>query len=149
MHALRQIHQALVPGGVLLDMHPVPPSTRAEVNGESLGEFDDSEFMQIVANAEAEIERSGLFRRESETEFDYLERYDDPGQLLEDIKEGWEGCSVPPDLESRILQAGAPVDIWERVVLRRFRATVSGHSRGPPTLRVGAGLTPSLASFAR
>jgi hypothetical protein len=122
VHALRQIHQALVPGGVLLDMHPVPPSTRAEVGGESLGEFDDAEFMRIVANAEAEIERSGLFERESETEFDYLERYDDPEQLLEDIKEGWDGCSVPPDLEARILQAGGPVDIWERVVLRHFRA---------------------------
>jgi hypothetical protein len=121
VHALRRIHQALVPGGALLDMHPVPPPTRAEVHGESLGDFDDSVFMQIVANAEAEIEHSGLFRRESEVEFDYLERYDDPAQLLEDIKEEWDGCSVPPDLEARILQAGGPVDIWERVVLRRFR----------------------------
>jgi hypothetical protein len=122
VHALRRIHQALVPGGVLLDMHPVPPSTRAEVRGESLGEFDDAGFMQIVADAEAEIERSGLFERESEVEFDYLERYDDPAQLLADIKEEWDGCSVPPDLEARILAADGPVDIWERVVLRRFRA---------------------------
>jgi hypothetical protein len=122
VHALRQIHKALVPEGVLLDMHPVPPSTRAEVAGRSLGRFDDAEFMRIVANAEAEIERSGLFERESELEFDYLERYDDPVQLLEDIKEDWEGCSVPPDLEARILQADGPVDIWERVVLRHFRA---------------------------
>jgi SAM-dependent methyltransferase len=122
VHALRQIHQALVPGGVLLDMHPVPPSTRAEVRGESLGEFDDAEFMQIVANAEAEIERRGLFTRESEVEFDYLERYDDPAQLLEDIREGWDGCQIPAELEQRILAAEEPVDIWERVVLRRFRA---------------------------
>jgi len=122
VHALRQIHQAVVPGGVLLDLHPIPPSTRAEVDGRSLGEFDDAEFMQIVANAEAEIERSGLFERESEVEFDYLERYDDPRQLLEDIKEGWEGCRIPSELEARILEADGPVDIWERVVLRHFRA---------------------------
>jgi SAM-dependent methyltransferase len=120
VHALRQIHQALVPGGVLLDMHPVPPSTRAEVQGRSLGEFDDAEFMQLVANAEAEIDRGGLFARESEVEFDYLERYDDPAQLLEDIREGWEGCRIPAELEKRILEAGEPVDIWEHVVLRRF-----------------------------
>ncbi len=122
MHALRQIHQALVPGGVLLDMHPVPPSTRAEVQGESLGEFDDAEFMELVADGEAKIEHSGLFTHESELEFDYLERYDDPAQLLEDMKEDWEGCIVPPDLEARILEAEEPVDLWERVVLRRFRA---------------------------
>jgi SAM-dependent methyltransferase len=122
VHALRQIHQALVPGGVLLDMHPVPPSTRAEVRGESLGEFDDAEFMELVAAGEAKIEDSGLFTRESELEFDYLERYDDPVQLLEDIKEGWEGCRIPAELEQRILEADEPVDIWEHVVLRRFRA---------------------------
>lgn len=121
MHALRQIHKALVPGGVLLDMHPVPPSTRAEVGGKSLGEFDDSEFMRLVADAENKLEQSGLFTRESELEFDYLERYDDPAQLLEDIEEGWDGCTVPPELETRILEADGPVDIWERVVLRRFR----------------------------
>jgi len=120
VHALRQIHQALVPGGVLLDMHPVPPPTRAEVRGESLGEFDDSEFMRLVADAEDTVERSGLFTRESELEFDYLERYDDPAQLLEDIKEGWEGCDFTPELEARILEADDQVDIWERVVLRRF-----------------------------
>jgi hypothetical protein len=122
VHALRQIHQALVPGGVLLDMHPVPPSTRAEVQGKSLGEFDDAEFMQIVANAEAEVERSGLFTRVSEVEFDYLERYDDAAELLEDIRDGWDGCRIPAELEKRILEAGEPVDIWERVVLRRLRA---------------------------
>jgi len=120
VHALRRIQQALVPGGVLLDMHPVPPPTRAEVNGKSLGEFDDSEFMRIVSDAEGVLERSGLFDWESDLEFDYLERYDDPAKLLEDIKDGWEGCSIPPDLEARILQARGPVDIWERVVLRRF-----------------------------
>ena len=123
MHALRQIHQALVPGGVLLDMHPIPPSTRAEVQGRSLGEFDDSEFMEIVANSEADLERTGLFTWESEVEYDYLERYDDPAEMLEDIRENWETCRVPPDLEKRILEAEGPVDIWERVVLRRFRVT--------------------------
>ena len=102
-------------------MHPVPPSTRAEVDGKSLGDFDDSEFMRIVSDAEEVLERSGLLEWESELEFDYLERYDDPAQLLEDIKEGWEGCSVPPELEARIREADGPVDIWERVVLRRFR----------------------------
>ena len=122
MNALRQIHQALVPGGVLLDMHPVPPSTRAEVHGKSLGEFDDAEFMQLVTDGEVELERSGLFTRESEVEFDYLERYDEGAEMLEDIRESWETCRVPSELERRILEAEGPVDIWERVVLRRFRA---------------------------
>jgi len=122
VHALRQIHQALVPEGVLLDMHPIPPSTRAEVHGQSLGEFDDAGFMEVVASAEAKIGASGLFIFESELEFEYRERYDDAAELVQDVKDDWEGCSIPPELEQRILAAGEPVDIWERVVLRKFRA---------------------------
>jgi hypothetical protein len=120
VHALRQIHQALVPEGVLLDMHPVPPSTRAEVDGEPLGEFDDAEFMQTVATAEAVLERSGLFVQESETPFDYRERYEDASELIADVEESWEGCRIPDALRARMLAAGGPVDVWERVVLRRF-----------------------------
>ena len=123
MNALRNIHQALVPQGILLDMHPIPPATRAEVRGESLGEFDDAEFQELVRTAEGRILETRLFEHETEVEFDYLERYDDPAQLLVDIKEDWDGCHVPADLEARILEAEPPVDIWERVVLRRFRTS--------------------------
>ena len=123
MHALRKIRQALVPAGILLDMHPIPPSTRAEVRGEILGDFDDAEFMELVASAEAKF--VGLFTAESEVQFDYVERYDDPSELVEDVTTDWDGCSVPPELEARIRSAEPPVDLWERVVLRRFRAAHS------------------------
>ena len=122
MHALRRIHQALVPEGLLLDMHPIPPSTRAELGGDILGEFDDAEFMALVAAAEGKIGDSGLYAFESEVEFEYLERYEDAAELVEDIKEEWDGCSIPSELERRIRSAGAPVDVWEHVVLRKFRA---------------------------
>jgi hypothetical protein len=125
VNALRNLHQALVPEGILLDMHPIPPSTRAEVRGESLGDFDDAEFQDLVKTAEARILETGLFEHEAETEFDWLERYDDPAELLADVTDGWDGCRIPPDLEERIRSAEPPVDIWERVVLRRFRASRS------------------------
>jgi SAM-dependent methyltransferase len=122
VHALRQIHRSLVPGGVLLDMHPVRPSARAEIGGVSLGDFDDEEFFDIVDATEKPLAESELFVLEEEVEFDYLERWDSGEQLLEDVKT-WDGCHVPSDLGDRIRQAEPPVDIWERVVLRRFRAT--------------------------
>jgi hypothetical protein len=121
VHALRQIHRALVPGGILLDIHPIPPSARAEVGGVSLGEFDDEEFFEIVRATEKPLAESDLFELEEEVEFDYLERFDTGAQLLEDVK-SWEGCRVPRDLAKRIRQAEPPVDIWEWTVLRRFRA---------------------------
>jgi hypothetical protein len=121
VHALRQVHKALVPGAVLLDMHPVPPSARAERAGESLGDFDDAEFMEIVAATERGLEQTGLFELEAEVAFDWLERYDSGEELLEDAKE-WDGCSIPADVAERVRDAEPPVDIWERVVLRRFHA---------------------------
>jgi hypothetical protein len=121
VHALRNVHEALVPGGTLLDMHPIPPSTRVERDGMSLGEFDDSEFMELVAATEAGLEEAGVFTLDAELEFDWLERYESPEELLEDVKE-WEGCRVPPALAERVRAAEPPLDIWERVVLRRFHA---------------------------
>jgi len=121
VHALSNIHKALVPGGILLDMHPVPPSARAERAGESLGDFDDAEFFEIVAVTEARLEQTGLYTLESEVEFDWLERFDSAQELLEEVND-WEGCRVPPEVAERLRNAEPPVDIWERVVLRRFRA---------------------------
>ena len=124
MHALRRIHDSLTPGGVLLDMHPVPPSARAEIDGVSLGDFDDAEFMETVAATEARLAETiaaGLFTPEAELEFDWLERFDSGAELIEAAND-WDGCRVPAAVEKRIQEAGGPVDIWERVVLRRFRA---------------------------
>ena len=127
MHALRRIHEALVPEGILLDMHPIPPSTRAEVGGRSLGQFDDSEFMDTVAQTEAALEQTvteGLFVLETELEFDWLERFDSGEELIEDV-ETWGDVRIPEDLAARIRSAEPPVDLWERVVLRRFCASRS------------------------
>ena len=91
MHALRRIHEALVPEGILLDMHPIPPSTRAEVGGRSLGQFDDSEFMDTVAQTEAALEQTvteGLFVLETELEFDWLERFDSGEELIRILRAG-------------------------------------------------------------
>ncbi len=102
-------------------MHPVPPSARAEVRGRSLGEFDDAEFFAIVAETEAPLAKGDLFVQEAEIEFDWLERYDSGTDLVEDVK-SWDGCRIPRALADRIREAPPPIDIWERVALRRFRA---------------------------
>lgn len=120
MHALRNVGEALVPGGTLLDMHPIPPSTRVERLGTSLGDFDDAEFFATVAATEAGLEATGLYELEAELEFDWLERYESGVELLADVEE-WEGCRIPADVAERVRTAEPPVDIWERVVLRRFR----------------------------
>jgi hypothetical protein len=102
-------------------MHPVPPSTRVEVRGESLGELDDAAFWELVAATEAPLWETGLFFLEEELEFDWLERFDSPEELIEAVSD-WEGAQMPAELADRVRDVGGPVEIWERVVLRRFRA---------------------------
>ncbi len=132
MNALRKIHRALIPGGLLMDMHPIPPSARAEIGGKSLGEFDDAEFMKIVSATEAPLADGSLFELETEVEFDWLQRYGSAEELIEDAS-SWEGCSMPAALQARVREAEPPLDIWEHVVLRRFRAVQTEHDPVPGT----------------
>jgi hypothetical protein len=102
-------------------MHPVPPSTRIEVRGESLGELDDAEFMALVAATEAPLSETDAFVLEDELEFDWLERFDSGEELIEAVS-SWEWSRIPAKVVKRVREVEGPVDIWERVVLRRFRA---------------------------
>ena len=106
-----------MPGGLLLDMHPVPPPARAEAGGEDLGAFDEGEFFATVRATERGLEeavRRGL-------EFDERKRSDTAEDLLEAV-ESWDGFAAPPNLAKRIQAARPPVFIRQRVVLRRLRA---------------------------
>ena len=62
--------------------------------------------------------------RVPELEFDWLERFDSGEELIEDV-ESWGDVRIPEDLAARIRSAEPPVDLWERVVLRRFCASRS------------------------
>jgi hypothetical protein len=124
VHALRKVHSALKPGGELVDVHPVPPSTAALAGSAELGLFDDREFFEIVRSTEAGLEQlvaAGMYAFVDETEFDWLEQYDSGRELLEDVAE-WDGLSVPDELRSRIEQGSPPLFIRERVVLRRYQS---------------------------
>jgi hypothetical protein len=124
VNALSRIHKALVPGGVLLDLHPTVPFATAEAGGATLGRFDEREFVATVRATEAGMEeavRIGLFEQERELRFDVLDRFEDADELLETVAE-WDGFHIPKALARRIRAAPVPIDIRERVVLRRLRA---------------------------
>ncbi len=124
MHALKRIHQALAPEGVLVDMHPIPPPRLVEAGGTPLGHADQAEFLNTVEVAEAALEETvagGLFEHELETEFDWVEIYDSGEELLEAASE-WEDSRLPPSLARRIRAAHGPLSLRDRLVVRRLRA---------------------------
>jgi hypothetical protein len=122
VHALRHVHQLLVPGGMMVDLHPLTEE-QVEARGRPIGVIESPDFVAAdLPNAEARLDeavRAGLYTLEAEIEFDVLQHFDEVEELLE-AKD--EHLAVQPKLARRIRAATPPLVIREHVVLRRLRA---------------------------
>jgi hypothetical protein len=123
VHALRHVHQLLVPGGVMLDLHPVTEEHAEDARGRHIGVLADPEYAdEDLPNAEARLEQAvvaGLYAPEAEVEFDVLQHYDEVDELLEARAER---LASQQELTRRIRNAAPPLRLREHVVLRRYRA---------------------------
>jgi hypothetical protein len=119
VHALRKIEEALLPGGSLVDIHPVPPAEQAEAGGRPLGRLDETEFFEVVRATERELAAAGLFELAAEVERDIVERFDTLDEFFEIVDER-EGVRIPTTLGRRIRAAQPPIDLRERVAFRRY-----------------------------
>ena len=123
MHALRHAHQLLVPGGVMLDLHPVTEEHAEDARGRHIGVLADPEYAdEDLPNAVARLEQAvvaGLYAPEAEVEFDVLQHYDEADELLEAKAERF---ASQQELARRIRNATPPLRLREHVVLRRYRA---------------------------
>jgi hypothetical protein len=110
--------------GTLLDLHPIPPSMHAYAEGRDLGVVDERKFFRVARRTERELERTvadGLFVLEKQTELDVIERFDTLEELWETVDE-WGDIHFSNRLRLRIARSTPPVDLHERLVLRRYRA---------------------------
>jgi hypothetical protein len=112
----------LVGEGVLVDIHPVPPAEQVEAEGRTLGRLDEGELFADIAEAERLLAESGLYLLEEEVETDIVERFDNVEEMIENVSDRAR-MRLPPKLERRVRAARPPIDLRERIVLRRFRAT--------------------------
>jgi hypothetical protein len=125
--ALKNCHRMLVERGVLLDLHPIPPSMHAFSGGKDLGVVDEREFFRLMRATERELQRTvdeGLFALEAETELDVIERFGTVDDLFETVEE-WENIHLSKRLRARLRRASPPIDLHERLVLRRYRRSAS------------------------
>ena len=114
----------MVDDGILLDLHPIPPSMHAFAKGKDLGVVDEREFFRVVRATERELQKTvdaGLFVLEAETELDVIERFDTVDELFETTDE-WGDIHFSKRLRARIRRSTPPIDLHERLVLRRYRA---------------------------
>ena len=121
MHALRHVHELLVPHGTLVDLHPMTEEQVEAADRTIVGVIEDPAFSVDLPNAEAclqEAVRDDLYTLEDEIEFDFLQHFDEVEEL---ILRKRENLADQPALVRKIHAATPPLVIREHVVLRRLR----------------------------
>ena len=124
MNVLRDTHRALVPGGLLVDFHPIaPPWPWVVARGEELGELRYEPFLDDLRATEAGLRKAvsrGLFERVAARTHQIATHFDDTQELLDEwITEDEEWAS--PDLERRLRSRTGPVDVVDRLVFHLYR----------------------------
>ncbi len=122
MHALRHVHELVVPGAIIVDMHPVTEE-QVEAAGEPVGVIREPDWIsRDLPASEAALRQAiadGLYELEAETAYDVLQHFDDAEELIEakvDLLEDQQ------PLVEAIRTAPAPLLTRMRVVFRRLRA---------------------------
>ena len=125
MNVLRDTHKALVPGGLLLDFHPIaPPWPGVVARGEDLGELRYEPFLDDLRATEGgmrEAVRRGLFERVAARTHEIATHFENTHELLDEWlpQEGEEWAS--PGLERRLRARKGPVDVVNRLVFNLYR----------------------------
>jgi hypothetical protein len=124
VNALRQIHAALVPGGIVVDTQPVSAWPAVSTSDGELGALDMRGWADIVAAVDEQIALvldEGLFASEAKPGFGVADTFDSGPALAETIK-GWQGTSIPAALAKRLAGRSGLVRVHQDVRLRLLRA---------------------------
>jgi hypothetical protein len=124
VNALRRIHSALVPGGLVVDTQPVSPHPPVEAGRERLGALDMREWAGTIAAVDeltATTFDEGLFSIEHERSFVVSDTFDSGADFLDVVPE-WRGTDVSADLRRRAEAAGGPLSVHQDIRLRLLRA---------------------------
>lgn len=124
MNALRKIHDALAPGGVVIDTQPVSALPPVVSESGLLATLDMRDWARSIASIDSRIDRTiqdGLFDLIESAHFVVSDEYDD-GQELIDVTRDWQGTVVDDAFARRVGGERQPVRLDQTVRLRVLRA---------------------------
>ena len=124
VHVLRNVQQAVSPGGSVLDIHPLGIDMAVLAGSRGLGFIDTSEFALVIDAMDEAVEQivtEGLLEELRTVRRVVVERFDDPAEALEEAA-GWENLRLPTEVARRLraVEEG-PVDFVDTVRYRLFR----------------------------
>ena len=123
MHALRNIHTALVRDGLLVDTQPIGPRPRVSLDGHELGTLDMREWGETIRAVDERVDETiaaGLYERTVERTVVVRSAFDDGPDCLE-VTGAWQGTRVPRPIATRLAAIRDPVTLDQQVRLRVFR----------------------------
>lgn len=124
MNALRRIHAALVPGGLLIDTQPVSAQPPIQAGTRHLGTLDMREWTRTIATVDAELRRAvddGLFAIDAERRFVVTDGHESGAGLVAEVRT-WAGTHIDDALAGRVAREHGPVQLHQEVRLRVLRA---------------------------
>ena len=123
MHALRNIHAALAPDGILVDTQPVSASPPVAAEGGERGSLDMRDWLDTIHAVDerfAETIAAGLYELEHESSFVVTDTFDNGPECL-DIVSGWRGTHVSLGMSQQLAAATSRVSVQQEVRLRLLR----------------------------
>lgn len=120
MNALRKVHAALVPGGIVVDTQPVSAWPRVGSPAAELGALDMRDWLRIVDGVDQQVDLAiaeGLFTSEVEPAFEVADTFDSGPAVIDTVK-NWQGTSITPELAERLACHSGVVRVNQQVRLR-------------------------------
>jgi hypothetical protein len=124
VRALKRVHAALLPGGLVVDSQPVSPEPPVEAVDGNLGSLDMREWRATIDAVDERIAEAiglGLFALESEHVITVPDEFDSGAEFIE-VVSAWRGTRIPPPVAARATAARPPVRVPQEVRLRILRA---------------------------
>jgi hypothetical protein len=123
VHVLRNVQQAVAPGGRVLDIHPLGIDMAVRAGQRGLGFVDTRKFARVIEAMNAAVEQvcsEGLLEEQRTVRRLVVERYDDPDEALEEAAE-WTNLRLPAGVARRLSQAEErPIEFVDTVRYRLF-----------------------------
>jgi hypothetical protein len=125
VHALCNIHSALVPDGLLVDTQPISAHPRVTASGDELGALDMREWIKTIQAVDERVNETistGLYDVTDERELVVTSIFEDGPDCLE-IAGAWRGTRVPQPLADGLAVMRDQVALEQQVRLRLLRRT--------------------------
>jgi hypothetical protein len=123
VNVLRNVQEAIVPGGRILDAHPLGLDMAVRAGPRGIGFVDARKFARVIADMDegvAQVESEGLIEHLRTLRRLVVERFDDPDEAIEEADE-WVNLRLPAAVRRRLAKAEErPVEFVDTVRYRLF-----------------------------